>query len=160
MSVDFLLRNIEEDDYDRIIPLVDHWWGGRKVADKLPRWFFIHFSSTSWVVEDQGEPVAFICGFISPSRPGQAYIHFIGVHPDYRHQGLASRLYWRFFAASARSGCREVHSLTSPVNLGSIAFHRRMGFEVRPGGREANGVPVAVDYNGPGEDRVLFMKRL
>ncbi|WP_460443789.1 hypothetical protein [Amycolatopsis cihanbeyliensis] len=46
--------------------------------------------------------------------------------------------------------------MTSPGNKGSIAFHRRMGFQVEPGDREVDGVAVRADYDGPGEDRVRF----
>ena len=41
--------------------------------------------------------------------------------------------------------------MTSPVNEGSIAFHESLGFVAER---------VAKDYDGPGEDRVLFVKRL
>lgn len=41
--------------------------------------------------------------------------------------------------------------VTSPVNQGSVAFHKALGFEVEK---------LAEDYDGPGEDRVLFVKRL
>ena len=41
--------------------------------------------------------------------------------------------------------------VTSPVNEESVAFHEALGFEVER---------VAQDYDGPGEDRVLFAKRL
>jgi ribosomal protein S18 acetylase RimI-like enzyme len=41
--------------------------------------------------------------------------------------------------------------VTGPVNEGSIAFHRRLGFEI-----EAE----VADYDGAGEARVLLEKRL
>jgi hypothetical protein len=41
--------------------------------------------------------------------------------------------------------------VTSPVNVGSIAFHRSLGFSVSD--------PVA-DYDGPGADRVVFSRSL
>jgi RimJ/RimL family protein N-acetyltransferase len=37
------------------------------------------------------------------------------------------------------------------VNEASVAFHKALGFEVEK---------VARDYDGPGEDRVLFVKHL
>jgi hypothetical protein len=50
--------------------------------------------------------------------------------------------------------------VTSPVNRGSIAFHQRMGFAIEPGGGQADGVPVAVGYDGDGQDRVRFVRHL
>jgi ribosomal protein S18 acetylase RimI-like enzyme len=41
--------------------------------------------------------------------------------------------------------------VTSPVNERSVAFHEALGFEVDR---------VVEDYDGPGEDRVLLVKRL
>lgn len=46
------------------------------------------------------------------------------------------------------------------MNRGSIAFHLRMGFDIEPGESEVDGVPIAADYEGPGRDRVLFVKHL
>ena len=41
--------------------------------------------------------------------------------------------------------------VTSPANEESVGFHKALGFEVER---------VAHDYDGPGEDRVLFVKSL
>jgi len=35
-----------------------------------------------------------------------------------------------------------------------------MGFRLEPGDTEADGVPVATGYDGPGQDRVRFIKDL
>ena len=43
-----ILRNVREDDYPQVIRVLNDWWGGRKVADMLPRLFFTHFSDTSY----------------------------------------------------------------------------------------------------------------
>ena len=50
--------------------------------------------------------------------------------------------------------------MTSPVNTGSVAFHRRMGFRLEPGDAEVGDIPVATGYDGPGQDRVRFVKDL
>jgi RimJ/RimL family protein N-acetyltransferase len=59
-------------------------------------------------------------------------------------------------------GCRIVRCITSPVNKGSIAFHRRLGFSVKNDAIEKtiDDVSVFEDYDGEGEDRVLFFKNL
>jgi hypothetical protein len=46
------------------------------------------------------------------------------------------------------------------VNKGSIAFHARMGFQPEPGETWIDGVPVKVGYDGKGQDRVVFTKKL
>lgn len=130
------------------------------MADMLPKLFFQHFQDTSFVVVESEQIVAFIVGFASQTYPKQAYIHFVGVHPDHRQHGLAKELYERFFTAVQARGCTEVRAMTSPVNKGSIAFHTRMGFEIEPGDAEVDGVQVKTDYGGRGQSRVRCVRRL
>jgi ribosomal protein S18 acetylase RimI-like enzyme len=130
------------------------------MADMLPKLFFVHFQETGFVAEDEGKLVAFLIGFVSQTHPEEAYIHFIGVHPDARKTGIAKRLYEQFFAVVSERGCRVVRSVTSPVNKGSIQFHTQMGFEIEPGDGVVDGVAVTTDYDGNGQSRVLFAKRL
>jgi len=122
------------------------------MAPILPKLFFIHFEGTSFVAEDtSGELLGFVCGFLSQTADDEAYIHFVGVTPEDRGDGLGRALYERFFEAARASGRTSVRCVTSPVNQGSIAFHEAMGFQVER---------VVEDYEGPGEDRVLLVKQL
>src|SRR4051812_28713364 len=117
-------------DYDAIAGVVDEWWG-RDIVGKLPRLFLDHFYDTSFVVEDQAGLAGFLVGFLSASQPLHAYIHFVGVRPDLRTNGLGRQLYEDFFALARAAGRSVVSAITGPVNERSIAFHRRMGFDVR-----------------------------
>lgn len=94
-----VIRHVEPDDYQPIISVVDEWWGGRPMADMLPKLFFVHFRPTSFTAVVDGQIVAFLIGFVSQTYPDQAYVH-------------------------------------------------------------VDGVPVAVGYDGEGEDRVIFRKNL
>lgn len=148
---------------------MDDWWG-RPVRAVLPRLFLDHFAPASLVAEDPdaasvqasavpgsaGRPetangddglAGFLVGFMSPSRPREAYIHFAGVSPRHRRTGLARRLYARFFRLAREDGRSLIRAITSPQNAASIAFHSALGFTV------SGPVP---DYHGPGADRVLF----
>lgn len=153
------IRQLRPADYSLVIEVVDEWWGGRPMAGMLPRLFLEHFSDTSFAAERDGVLAGFLVGFVSQSRPGEAYIHFVGVHPGQRGQGLGRRLCGTFFDAVWVRGCTVVRAVTAPVNTGSIEFHRRMGFEVEPG-EVRDGIPIAVGYDGPGRDRVRFVKHL
>jgi GNAT superfamily N-acetyltransferase len=154
------IRHAEPEDHAPIIRVVDAWWGGRHMADMLPKFFFVHFRPTSFVAEEGGRVVGFLAGFRSLTFPDQAYIHFVGVDPAHRKAGLARALYDRFFAAVRALGCREVHGVTSPVNRGSIAFHLALGFELLPGDAEADGVPYVSDHDGRGQPRVRLRRRI
>ncbi len=146
------VRHAKPSDYGRVIGRVNVWWGGRDMAPMLPRLFFLHFEGTSYVAEDaEGDLAAFLCGFLSQTDPVEAYIHFVGVSPEHRGGGLGRLLYERFFTEARDQGRTVVRCVTSPANEESLAFHRALGFEVDR---------IAEDYDGPGEDRVLLVKRL
>lgn len=160
MQPSILLRHAETSDYLSIITILDSWWGGRHMSDMLPKLFFAHFRPTSFVAECDGNIVGFIVGFVSQTSSEEAYIHFVGVHPDFRKGGLGRTLYERFFEVTSKLGCRVVRCVTSPVNKSSISFHQRMGFVVEAGDKTVDGISVFENYDGVGEDRVLFLKRL
>ena len=143
------MRNAASADYDRIAPLVDEWWGGRQMIDMLPRLFFVHFSETAFVAEDGDDLCGFLAGFLSQSKPDEAYIHFVGVNPAHRAAGVGRSLYEQFFAAVEPR--TTVRCVTAPVNERSVAFHQAMGFEIER---------IDDDYDGAGEARVLLVKKL
>ena len=156
----FRIRQLSTADYPSVISVIDQWWGGRQMADMLPRLFFEHFTDTSFAVERDSHLVGFLTGFISQSRPGEAYIHFVGVDPAQRGSGLGRLLYEAFFKAAEARGCVLVRAVTSPVNRGSIAFHQRLGFQLEPGDAQVDGIPVSSGYDGRGSDRVRLIRSL
>jgi GNAT superfamily N-acetyltransferase len=143
------VRRASPGDYDRIVAVLDHWWG-RPIAASLPRLFLDHFYPTSSVAEDEQGLAGFLVGFLSPGQPTVGYVHFVGVRPDQRRSGLARLLYGQFADHARRNGCREIKAITSEVNSASIR-HRRLGFtasDPRPG------------YDGPGAAMVTFRLEL
>jgi GNAT superfamily N-acetyltransferase len=153
-------RNIEPGDQTRVAAVIDQWWGGRAMSGRLSHVFFIHFQPTSFVVECSDELLGFLLGFVSQTMPNEAYVHFVGVHADYRRLGLGRRLYERFCTAAGLLGCDTVRSHTSPQNRLSIAFHTAQRFNIDPGDDVIDGVSVWRDFAGPGEHRVRFVKHL
>lgn len=147
-------------DYDKISPLINEWWGGRQMSDMLPKLFFVHFKNTSFIAEQDGKIIGFLIGFLSQTLLKEAYIHFVGVHPEYRNQNMGMRLYHEFFKKVGEDGREVVRAVTSPVNKGSIAFHLRMGFTIEQGDKEVDGVSISSDYDGPSQDRIVFCKKL
>lgn len=135
-------RTAEPSDYERIISVMPSWWNGRDLTALLPRLFLVHFCDTSFIVERGTELIGFLVGFMSQSRQEEAYIHFIGIHPDFRRKGIGTFLYEQFFEICRQQGRSIVCAQTSPVNTGSVEFHARMGFQVEH------------------EDKVLFTKYL
>ncbi len=154
------IRHAEPEDYDQIIAVVDEWWGGRRMALMLPKLFFQHFRPTSFVALEDELIVGFVIAFVSQSYRDHGYIHFVGVHPSFRSSGVGSLLYAQVFKSMTELGCKIVRCVTSPANKGSISFHLRLGFELESSRYVVEGVPIFENYDGPGEDRVLFSKIL
>ncbi|MBI3897710.1 MAG: GNAT family N-acetyltransferase [Gammaproteobacteria bacterium] len=155
-----LIRNAEPTDYSFLISVVNDWWGGRHMADMLPKLFLVHFRPTSFVAEHEREIVGFVVGFVSQTFKNEAYIHFVSTHPEFRKRGLGRLLYERFFAAAQTSGRNVIRCVAAPINKASISFHLRMGFSIEPSEKTIDGISFVGDYDGNGADRVLFSKRL
>ncbi len=152
------LRHPGPEDHPNLVAAVRTWWGDSRTPEQaqalsllLPRLFLEHFAGTSLLAEEDGRLHGFLVGFHSQDHAAQAYIHFVGIDPEFRGRGLARRLYETFFAAARAAGRTEVHAITSPANTNSIAFHTKLGFEVSA---------PQPDYDGPGEDRVHLRRVL
>ncbi|MFC3454321.1 GNAT family N-acetyltransferase [Amycolatopsis speibonae] len=161
------LRQARVSDHGKIVTCVQQWWGDSRTPEQarelsllLPKLFLQFFSSTSLVLEDETGIRAFLVGFYATDNDAEAYIHFVGVDPRLRGQGTARRLYTTFFQRAAEAGRTDVRAITSPVNSGSIAFHRAMNFTLETGDRMVDGLPVHSDYDGPGHDRVCFHRKI
>ncbi|MCM3176560.1 GNAT family N-acetyltransferase [Cytobacillus horneckiae] len=154
------IRNVIAEDYYYIAPVINDWWGGRQMMDMLPKLFFDHFNDTSFIAEKDGEYIGFLIGFLSQSKPTEAYIHFVGVHPEFRSASIGKKLYETFFKEVQLRGITRVRAVTSPINQTSISFHNKMGFMIETGDKVVDGLSVYSNYDGIGQDRVLFLKDL
>jgi RimJ/RimL family protein N-acetyltransferase len=122
------IRNLESGDRERVLAVVDEWWG-RPMSGLLPRPFFVHFRDTSFVLVRGDELVAFLVGFLSQTHDDEAYIHAAAVAPAFRGEGLGRLLYQRFADVARRNGRRRIRAITAARNTGSLDFHRRLGFQ-------------------------------
>ncbi len=154
------IRNCKSSDHASIIAVMNDWWGGRDLTYMLPKLFLNHFYNTSFLVEKNGILVAFLVGFLSPSEKQEGYIHFAGVDPKYQGQGIGRTIYDRFIQICREHQRNVIRACTSPINRGSIAFHTRLGFTIKKGNAEMEGVQVTLDYNKPDDPKVLFEKKL
>ena len=127
------VRNIQGEEYVKIHSVLNDWWGGRDMAAMLPKLFFIHFQETSFIIEEEGETLGFLCGFFSQTHTEEAYVHFIGVNPKYRRRGIASTLYSYFFDVARANNRKVVKAITSPVNKNRYSFIGRLAFKLRLG---------------------------
>jgi ribosomal protein S18 acetylase RimI-like enzyme len=144
-------RPITKADFDMIVQVVDHWWGG-PIAVLVHPIFFYEFGRWARVVEDtarEGRFVGFMLGFVTqPEGDGVAvgYLHLVGIDPEYRRRGVARALYEDFRATCVREGCRRMKAITTVGNEASVRFHQALGFT-------AHEEP---DYAGPSRKRLVM----
>jgi ribosomal protein S18 acetylase RimI-like enzyme len=158
------ITELQESDFSFISERLDSWWGGRNMVPMLPKLWFKDFASTSFAIRDESsKPIAFLVGYLSQTDSTKAYVHFIGVDPECRKDGLGRSLYEAFASKALSLGATRIEAVTSPINLNSLRFHESLGFMAEESGGEmvlptqASGLK---DFDGAGEDRVLLVKPL
>ena len=150
MNIDRCTR----EDFDHVVSNHGTYWDS-DLTLRLHHPMFIHeFGDTAYVIRDGENIAAYLFGFIAQTGP-VGYVHLVAVHPDYRGQGLARRLYDHFIAESRRRGCSELKATAAPDNDLSIRFHTSIGMKML-GEKRDDGVFVVKDYLRPGVDRVVF----
>jgi len=89
------------------------------------------FADTSAVARHEGEPVAFVTGYLRPGRPGTLFVWQIAVDDAHRGRGLAGAL---LDALTARTAATSVETTITPDNAASRAlfeaYARRHGADV------------------------------
>jgi GNAT superfamily N-acetyltransferase len=152
------VRRITKPDFDRIVEVIDHWWGGPISTFAHPI-FFYELGEQALIVEQGSDMIGFLLGFLIPGAgtdgKGGAgarigYVHLVGIHPDYRRRGVGRLLYDRFTNDSREAHCERLKAITTPGNEGSIRFHLALGWNVHE----------VDDYAGPGRRRIVFSKQL
>ena len=143
------VRRIAKADFDRIVEVIDHWWGGPIGTFAHPI-FFYELGDQALVVEQGPEMIGFLLGFVVPSPALTGYVHLVGIHPEYRRRGVGRLLYDRFTEECQAAGCVRMKAITTPGNEGSIRFHVALGWNVQE----------LDDYAGPGRRRIVFTKPL
>ncbi len=142
-------RKITKADFDRIVEVIDHWWGGPISTFAHPI-FFYELGDMALVVEENGEMIGFLLGFIANEETRTGYVHLVGIHPDHRRKGVGRRLYAKFTERAVAAGCTKLKAITTTGNEGSIRFHLAQGWAAQE----------IDDYAGPGRKRIVFSKEL
>jgi GNAT superfamily N-acetyltransferase len=142
-------RQMTKADFDEIVEVIDRWWGGPIGTFAHPI-FFYELGEHARVVEDRGEMIGFLLGFITQEPVRTGYVHLVGIHPDYRRRGVGRMLYAAFIETCRAAGSQRIKAITTLGNDGSKAFHLALGWDARE----------VDDYAGPGRRRVVFTKDL
>ncbi|HLK36361.1 MAG TPA: GNAT family N-acetyltransferase [Polyangiaceae bacterium] len=148
------VRRIAKADFDRVVEVIDHWWGGPIGTFAHPI-FFYELGRQALVVEKDSEMIGFLLGFHVPGDEAMesartGYVHLVGIHPDHRRRGVGRLLYDRFTRESEAVHCVRLKAITTLGNEGSIRFHIALGWDMKE----------VDDYAGPGRRRIVFTKTL
>ncbi len=142
-------RPITKPDFDRIVEVIDRWWGGPISTFAHPI-FFYELGEHALVVEEGGQMIGFLLGFIAQGSEKIGYVHLVGIHPDFRRRGVGRMLYAAFTEACRGAACVRIKAITTLGNDGSKAFHLALGWDAQE----------VDDYAGPGRRRVVFTREL
>jgi GNAT superfamily N-acetyltransferase len=138
------------------------WRGERPGGDGLGRTWFRHLGGTAWLAEATRDrrPLGLLLGFRSADRPAEAAIHLVAVDPAFRRRGIGRDLVERFTAPLVAAGVTTLEAACRPDDRIALAFFVALGFapQAGPGSSRIYGVPAFADWDGVGEDRVLFLR--
>ena len=157
------LRNPSEADHPAVVAVLDEWWGGRRVRHRLPRLWFRHFAATSWLAElPGGALVGVVVGLLSPEQAGEAQLYLLGVDPNHRRRGIGRNLEAALADDVRGRGARTIRAELPTGDPVALRAMLALGYEVDagPGTSPIHGTPAYADHDGPGEDRIVLVRRL
>jgi ribosomal protein S18 acetylase RimI-like enzyme len=156
------IRNVVPDDFMEIAKLAENCGHMSTMPNAVYHLFTRHFKKTSFVVEDTAthKILGFLLGFISQDDPEESYIHLLCLDPDLRGKGMGKSLINLFEDTVSKEGCEKIKLVTKPHNKISINFYIKMGFQSykSPETVESEGLNVYKDYDGPDQDKIIFIK--
>jgi len=143
-------RRITKADFDRIVEVIDHWWGGPIGTFAHPI-FFYELGKHALIAEDEDAGmIGFLLGFVADEPVRTGYVHLVGIHPDFRRRGVGRLLYKTFIDECRSAGCQRMKAITTLGNEGSIRFHVALDWQATE----------VTDYAGPNRTRLVFSRDL
>ena len=119
---------------------------------------YYEFGKTAYVIRSKDKIIAYLFGLL-PQTSETAYVHLIAVDPNHQKNGYGSSLYRHFIDFAKSTGFKKVKAITSPQNVKSISFHRKIEMKLM-GNENQDGVPVVNNCFGQGDEPVVFEKQI
>jgi ribosomal protein S18 acetylase RimI-like enzyme len=150
------MREIRESDVDFIVEIEEmnlgirrpNYWKRELQKNREGRFL------GSRIAELNGRVAGFILGDIGSREFGMpenmGWIHTIGVHPDYQHQGIARLLFNDYKTRFAELDVDIIYTIVSLSDAMQLPFYEKMGF--RPGNRVY--LELSLSKEPPKEDKV------
>lgn len=105
------------------------------------------------MVNDQDQPVGYICYGPTPMTQGNFDLYWIAVDPDYQKHGIGSKLLVFFGETVKALKGRMILADTSSI----AEYENSRIFYLKNGFQEVARIP---DYYWPGNDRITYCKRI
>jgi ribosomal protein S18 acetylase RimI-like enzyme len=105
------------------------------------------------MVDDQDQPVGYICYGPTPMTQGTFDLYWIVVDPNFQGKGIGSKLLDFLEEGVREKGGRMILADTSTIPQ----YEKTKNFYIQNGFQEVAKVP---DYYYPGNDRITFCKRI
>jgi GNAT superfamily N-acetyltransferase len=143
-------RRITKADFDRIVEVIDQWWGGPISTFAHPI-FFYELGAHALIAEDpEAGMIGFLLGFVAEEPERTGYVHLVGIHPEFRRRGVGRLLYQTFIEECRSAGCKRMKAITTLGYEGSIKFHVALGWQSSE----------VADYAGRDRARLVFTREL
>ncbi len=81
-----------------------------------------HFADTCIVAEKEGRLIGYVTGYRMPTDPSIFFLWQVGVSPEGRGHGLATRMIQAILARRFCAGVRELNTTVTPSNRASRAL--------------------------------------
>ncbi|HJO94808.1 MAG TPA: GNAT family N-acetyltransferase [Victivallales bacterium] len=153
-----IIKEMEKEDFFKIRNNLKDYWGERyKLFEQMHQpLFFYEFGKTAYIIKESNEIAGYLLGLL-PQTSRSAYVHMIAVKEKFQNHNYGKLLYEHFISFSKSQGYKKIKAVTSPSNINSIRFHKKIGMKLI-GNKNREGIPVVNNYSGVGDDRVIFEK--
>lgn len=160
------LRQVESADHGAILAGIAAGWSGPAGFGEpdpwllLPRMLLETAAPSSLVVTANGEVWGYLVGLLPDDEGAEAYVHLLGVAPVPDASRIAQGMLDRFAELALAAGLSRARLAVPPGDMALLGHCLAARFAIQPGTGTVAGTPVIVDYDGPGQHRVVLVRQL
>ena len=125
---DIKIREMTDEDIDAVLAMDRKIVGDeRAITYRDPLSFYLGAElGLSFAAEAEGKVIGFALGRLRD--PDTGWIQTVAVDPEYRRQGIATKLVEALIDRCRSKGARTVHTVVSWRDWGMLSFLRSLGF--------------------------------
>lgn len=165
-SQNLRMRHVESADHGAILTGIAAGWSGPTgfgAPDPwllLPRMLLETTVSSSLVVTADEELRGYLIGVLPGQLGGDGYAHLLGVAPGPDATRIAKAMLDRFADIALAANLARVRLAVPPGDMALLGHCLAARFAIQPGTATVADTPVTLDYDGPGQHRVVLVRQL